>query len=192
MRKYLSFLTLCLIAPVLHAATPPATTKPAEHVIGDWKAKVNSTMPLLGHRNWILIVDSAYPLQVAPGIETIETGADQIEVVRAVLQSIQGSIHVRPDIFMDAELPFVPESEVKGVSAYRTQIGDLLHGQRVETLPHDRVIANIDQAGKSFRVLVLKTTMTVPYSSVFIRLNCKYWSADAEKNLREKMAAPAK
>jgi hypothetical protein len=193
MRKYSVFLILwCLIAPVVHAATPVGAPTSAEHFIGDWKAKVDTAMPLLGHRNWILIVDSAYPLQVAPGIETIETGADQIEVVRAVLQAIQGTIHVRPDIFMDAELPFVPESEVKGVSAYRTQIGELMHGQNVETLPHDRIIGNIDQAGKTFRVLVLKTTMTIPYSSVFIRLDCKYWSAEAEKNLRAKMAAPVK
>jgi hypothetical protein len=31
--------------------------------------------------------------------------------------------------------------------------------------------------------------MAVPYTSVFIRLDCKYWSGDAEKRLREKMAA---
>jgi hypothetical protein len=30
--------------------------------------------------------------------------------------------------------------------------------------------------------------MTIPYTSVFIRLDCKYWSADQEKRLREKMA----
>jgi hypothetical protein len=29
--------------------------------------------------------------------------------------------------------------------------------------------------------------MTIPYSSVFIRLDCKYWSADAEKRLRARM-----
>lgn len=185
MRKCFVLLALLLIVPLSRAANPVATM--------DWKAKVNSAIPLLGHRNWILIVDSAYPLQVAPGIETIETGADQVEVVRTVLQSIQGSIHVRPDIFMDAELPYVPDGEVKGASAYRTQIGDLLHGRNVESLPHDRIIGNIDQAGKTFRVLVLKTTMTIPYSSVFIRLNCKYWTADEEKDLRAKMAAgPAK
>jgi hypothetical protein len=29
--------------------------------------------------------------------------------------------------------------------------------------------------------------MTVPYSSVFIRLDCKYWSADAEERMRSRM-----
>jgi hypothetical protein len=50
----------------------------------------------------------------------------------------------------------------------------------VESLPHERVLANIEEASKHFNVLVLKTNMAVPYTSVFIRLDCKYWSADAE------------
>ena len=35
----------------------------------NWQTKLHQQLPLLGHRNWILIVDSAYPLQVSPGIE---------------------------------------------------------------------------------------------------------------------------
>ncbi len=42
--------------------------------------------------------------------------------------------------------------------------------------------------GKTFHILVLKTRMTIPYTSVFIRLECGYWSADAEKRLRAAMA----
>ena len=158
----------------------------------DWHEKVAHAMPLLGHRNWILVVDSAYPLQTSPGVETIETNANQVEVVRSVLDSINGSIHVRPLIYMDSELPFVLDKDAPGASAYRTQIGNLLRSYEVESLLHDKVIANIDEAGKTFHVLVLKTTMTIPYSSVFIRLDCKYWSADAEKRLREKMSAAGK
>ena len=165
----------------MHAATPPSST--------GWKAKVAETLPLLGHRNWILVVDSAYPLQSSPGVETIETNADQLEVVRYVLDAINGSIHVRPLIYMDAELPFVPDADAPGASAYRAEIGDLLHGYSIESMPHDKVLASIDETSKLFHVLVLKTKMTVPYSSVFFRLDCKYWSADAEKRMRAKMSA---
>ena len=59
-------------------------------------------------------------------------------------------------------------------------------------LPHERVLANIEEASKHFNILVLKTNMAVPYTSVFIRLDCKYWSADAEKRLRAKIAASGK
>ncbi|MGO9340135.1 MAG: RbsD/FucU domain-containing protein [Terracidiphilus sp.] len=156
-----------------------------------WREKIAEAMPLLGHRNWILIVDSAYPLQSATGIQTIETDAGQLEVLRHVLFAIDRSIHVRPVVTTDAELPFIAEEDAPGVSTYRTEINDLLRNYPVDSLPHDRIIANIEEASKHFNVLVLKTNMTVPYTSVFIRLDCKYWSADAEQRLRAKMAAKA-
>ena len=153
----------------------------------DWKARVTQTMPLMGHRNWILVVDSAYPLQSSPGVETIETNANHVDVLRYVLASINSSIHVRPLIFMDKELPFVPDDDASGASAYREQVQKILADYTIESLPHERVIRQIDETSKEFHVLVLKTTMTVPYSSVFIRLDCKYWSADAEKRMRQRM-----
>ena len=179
--KRLLPLVLFLAVPLLHSAEPAESSA--------WKAKVAETMPLLGHRNWILIVDSAYPLQTSPGIETIETNAGQEEVVESVLDAINHSIHVRPDIFMDAELPFVPDQDAAGASAYRARIGDLLRGYKVDSLPHEKIIARIDEAGKTFHILVLKTNMTIPYTSVFIQLNCKYWSDAAEARLRAKMNA---
>jgi hypothetical protein len=185
MRKFL--LLFCLLLPsvaILAAQSAPAASTPAPN----WRDKVTEAMPLLGHRNWILIVDSAYPLQSAPGIETIETDAGQLEVIRHVLAIIDRSAHVRPVITMDAELPFVSEQDAPGVAAYRAETNDLLRDYPFESQPHDRIIANIEEAAKHFNILVLKTNMTVPYTSVFIRLDCKYWSADAEKRLREKMA----
>lgn len=153
----------------------------------NWQSRVAQTMPLMGHRNWILIVDSAYPLQSSPGVETIETNASHLDVVRYVLGAINNSIHVRPLMYMDAELPFVPDDDAPGASAYREQIQHMLSDYRIESLPHERVINQVDETSKEFHVLVLKTTMTIPYSSVFIRLDCKYWSADAERRLRARM-----
>jgi D-ribose pyranose/furanose isomerase RbsD len=181
MRKALLVFCLLLIVPCFIAAQAPPQLA--------WRTKVSEAMPLLGHRNWILVVDSAYPLQASPGVETIETESGQLEVIRHVLGTLDKSIHVRPVILMDAELPFVPEQDAPGVSAYRTEIADLLRAYPVESAPHDRIIADIEEASKHFNVLVLKTTMTMPYTSVFIRLDCKYWGADAEKSLRAKMGA---
>jgi hypothetical protein len=143
------------------------------------------------HRNWILIVDSAYPLQASAGVETVETNADQLDVVRYVLTSVGKSIHVRPDIFMDAELPFVSEDDVPGADAYRAQIKKLLAGFAVASIPHEKLIGDVDEAGKLVHVLVLKTKLAIPYTSVFLRLNCKYWSDDEEVRLRARMATAA-
>jgi hypothetical protein len=175
MHKTLLATILLLLTLPLHAATP------------DWNKRLTAAIPLLGHRNWILVVDSAYPLQTAPGIETIETNASQLEVARAVLVEIENSIQVRPVVFMDAELPLISDSDAPGASAYRVEIAELLRKYPVHSQRHEKLISDIDEAGKTFHILVLKTNMTIPYTSLFIRLDCKYWSADQEKNLRLKM-----
>ncbi|MGC2636472.1 MAG: hypothetical protein WA294_04795 [Acidobacteriaceae bacterium] len=179
-RKLLALALLC--APAL----APAQTAESHN---DWQSKVLEMLPLLGHRNWILVVDSAYPLQSSPGVETIDTRAGMQYVLEFVLNRINNSEHVRPDIFMDAELPFVSDEDAPGVAQYRTNITDLLRDYPIHSMPHDKIIATVAESGKTFQVLVLKTNMTIPYSSVFIRLNCKYWSDAAEARMRAKMAA---
>jgi hypothetical protein len=155
----------------------------------DWQTRLAHVLPLMGHRNWIMIVDSAYPLQSSAGVETLETNTDQMEVIRKVLGAIDSSVHVRPIVYMDAELPFLPEKDAPGVTAYREAIKTALAGQNITSLPHEQIIAKVDEVGKTFHIVVLKTTMTVPYTSVFLQLNCKYWSDDAEAQLRKTMNA---
>jgi hypothetical protein len=176
MRKAFLIFSLLIAAFSLHA-----------HAQSNWKATLAERLPLLGHRNWILIADSAYPLQTSPGIETIETNANQIDVVRYVLDQVNSSMHVRPEIFMDAELPYVPDQDAPGATAYRKQIAEVLNGYAVTSRLHDKLIADMAESSQSFHVLVLKTNLTVPYTSVFIRLNCKYWPTEAETRMRAQM-----
>jgi hypothetical protein len=175
------------IASILATAQSPVKTE------SDWRAHVRQEMPLMGHRNWIAVVDSAYPLQTSAGVETLDTADDQLDVVQAVLEEIGKSKHVRPVIFTDAELKAVPESDAAGVTAYRESLSKLLariDGGKVEAqaLPHEQIISKLDEAGRTFHVLVLKSTMTIPYTSVFIRLDCGYWTEEQENRLREKMS----
>jgi|SRR5580658_10145990 hypothetical protein len=174
-------LTVLALAPAgASAGTPQAT---------DWRVRLNQQLQLMGHRNWIAVVDSAYPLQTSPGIETIETNDDQLQVVQTVLNQIAKAKHVRPVIFTDAELKLVPESDAQGVTAYRQALTGILGKTEAQSLPHEQIISKLDEAGKTFHILVLKTTLTIPYTSVFIQLECGYWGADTEKRLREAMAA---
>ena len=173
----------CLLASAgnarVGARATPATT--------DWRVHLHDELPLLGHRNWIAVVDSAYPLQTSEDIETIETDADQLDVVRAVLDALSKTKHVRPVIFTDAELKLVPESDAPGVTAYREALASMLKTSGATSLPHEQIISKLDEAGKTFHVLVLKTRMTIPYTSVFMRLDCGYWTEDQENRLREMM-----
>lgn len=185
---------VCLVAALGIAVAACVWVAHAQNSAGrsaGWQAKLSEMVPLLGHRNWILIVDSAYPLQDSPGIETIETGASEMEVLREVLGSVDHSIHVRPVVFMDAELPFVPEQDAPGVSRARSELASILGRRAVTHLPHEQLLQKVDDVSRSYKVLILKTNETVPYTSVFLQLNCRYWSDDAEGRLRAAMQQAA-
>lgn len=149
-----------------------------------WREQLEQRLPAYGHRNWICIVDAAYPAQTSPGVETIVTGADQLTVVREVLAALKKAPHVKPVAVIDAELAAVGETDAPGIGLYRTKLERVLTGTVVERTPHEAIIRDLDRAGGLVRVLVLKTNLTLPYTSVFLRLECGYWSPEAEARLR--------
>ena len=156
-----------------------------------WRGQLKRNLPELGHRNWIVVADSAYPRQNSSGIRTVVTGRDQIDVLEKVLKAIEEAPHVRAIAQLDAELAHVAEADAPGVEAYRQRLKDLLENKAVQVKPHEQIIADLDEASKMFNVLVLKTTMTVPYTSVFFQLDCAYWSADQEDRLRQALEEAA-
>jgi hypothetical protein len=68
-----------------------------------WESHFQRLWPLYGHRNWIVVADSAYPAQSNPGIETLFTGGDHSEVFGKVLVGVGASRHVRANVYIDAE-----------------------------------------------------------------------------------------
>ncbi len=152
-----------------------------------WQQKVQQQLPLLGHRNWIVIADSAFPFQTSPGIETIETDADQLAVVDYVLHAIKDSGHVRPLVHLDKELQFVSDKESPGADQYRKDLQKRIAGLPTDSPLHADLLQQLDEVGKTYHILMLKTRMTIPYTSVFLQLDCGYWSAESEAALREAM-----
>lgn len=157
-----------------------------------WEQRFRQLLALYGHRNWIVVADSAYPDQSGQGIETIVSGADHLDVLQKVLDGLAASKHVKPIIYTDQELQFVPEEGAAGVSAYRQRLAALFQNRPVSVLPHGQIISKLDQVGQTFRVLIIKTNMTIPYTSVFLELDCAYWGADAEGKLRALMPSQPK
>jgi L-fucose mutarotase/ribose pyranase (RbsD/FucU family) len=166
------------------AVCAPARSGSGEEARG-WRELVMKRLPLLGHRNWIVIADSAYPAQSQPGIEMVLTGADQIEVVRTVLDLLAKTKHVKPVVFLDSELPHIDDPDAPGIDRYRARLKKELRGQEVRSLPHAKLLGRVDAVGQRFQVLVLKTNLTLPYTSVFLELGCGYWSDEAEARLRK-------
>jgi hypothetical protein len=61
-----------------------------------------------------------------------------------------------------------------------------LFGDRVKPVPHETLIARLDEVSRMFHVVILKTTLTIPYTSTFFELDCKYWDQEKERRLQER------
>ncbi len=151
---------------------------------GPWKDALKTDLFLFGHRNWIVIADSAYPAQSRPGIETFVTGEDHLDLVAGVLEALDEMPHVKPVVYLDAELEHVSATDAPGITAHREVLGKILAKRTVKTLPHEEILARLDKAGEMYRVLVLKSNSTLPYTSVFLELDCAYWTPEAESRVR--------
>jgi hypothetical protein len=81
----------------------------------------------------------------------------------------------------------VTEDLAPGIEACRAKLDTMLKGREVKPVLHEELIARLDQVAKTFRILMIKTTLTLPYTSVFMELDCGYWSPKAEAKMREQM-----
>jgi D-ribose pyranose/furanose isomerase RbsD len=168
-------------------ATDQKTTVSTLKSESNWKQQFDEKLPFLGHRNWILIVDKAFPEQNAPGMEYIYANEDLLPVLKLVLGQVNQSTHVKPIIYRDKELGFIKEEQARGVTRFIQDSKGLFGTQNVQTLLHDEVFKKLDTESKLFKVLVIKTNETIPYTSVFLQLDCGYWNAAKEAQLRTNM-----
>lgn len=154
-----------------------------------WEDVLKNRLQLFGHRNWLVIADSAYPAQSRQGVETIVADEEQTTALVKTFAILRECKHIKPTIYTDRELAFVSEEDAPGITSYREQLGDLLKGYEVRALPHEEIISRLDRIGEMFRVLLIKTRMRIPYTSVFFDLECGYWNAQAEDRLRAALSS---
>lgn len=155
----------------------------------NWKSEVEQTLKLFGHRNWIVIADAAYPEQSNPAIKTITIDDSQLEAVEFVSQLVEKTSHVDANIFIDKEMAYVQEEDAQGITSYIANLDTILKGKPVKSKLHEDIIRELDSSAKLFNVLIIKTDLAIPYTSVFFQLECGYWNAEAEKSMRQHLEA---
>ena len=184
MRTHHLILLIACITCMTTSCVPEQNSSPVK---SDWKEVVEKDLHLLGHRNWILVVDKAFPEQSSPGMKYIYVEQNLLPTLEHVLGALDKSTHVKPIIYQDKELSFITEEQVVGIEAFRSAAAKTLEGRGVNTLLHDEVFSMLDESSSLFRVLVIKTNCTLPYTSIFLQLDCSYWGPDNERILREYM-----
>ncbi len=151
-----------------------------------WRSEFERLLPLLGHRNWILVVDKAFPLQSAAGMTYFNSAESLEDTLQYVLASVDKASHVKPIIYTDKEFDVVGDLGMEEAILVKN-IREVLKGYDMQSILHDEIFAKLDVASKLFNVVVIKTEATVAYSSVFIELDCGYWSAEREQELRSRL-----
>jgi hypothetical protein len=151
-----------------------------------WKDGLKAEIPLLGHRNWIVVTDMAYPLQTQTGIKTIYTDDSYMDILDFVYREIKNVSHIKAAIYQDKELSYLQEKNVAGIDALRGRM-KALFDDRPTFLPHEELINRLDEVSRKFRVIILKSNLTIPYSSTFFELDCNYWDSEREHELQQAM-----
>ena len=85
-----------------------------------WKTEFEKMLPYMGHRNWILIVDKAFPLQTAAGMTFLDSESSMEEVVEYVWQQIAAAPHLRPVVYLDRESRYLDDTLCPGAEALFT------------------------------------------------------------------------
>lgn len=178
--------TFFLLASGCHNTSEGQGPK-SDEVVENWTTKLDQKLKLLGHRNWVLVVDKAYPEQNSPGVEYMYVDEQLLPVLKQVLVRINSSSHVKPIIYRDKELSYITEEQAKGIKQFLAESKKIFGNQLVQAIPHNSLFEKLDTEAKLFKVLIIKTKETLPYTSVVMQLDCAYWNADKEKQLRAAM-----
>jgi D-ribose pyranose/furanose isomerase RbsD len=152
-----------------------------------WMGSLRHELNYLGARNWIVVVEAAFPIQSRRGLRVIRIEGDIPDVVDAVEQVIEEKHHVKPRIYVTSEIGSVPYDYAPGIKNYRKELKEALHGRETVQLDNAMLMRLLNDTSKTYRVLVIKTRTALPYSSVFMELGSGYWDAESESALREGM-----
>lgn len=180
---------LCMIcAAVLFASCQQQTVSQenkTENNMKDWKTELTEKLPLMGHRNWIVVTDMAYPLQTKPGIITLMAEETYAEVIGLVNTMIQDAPHVFAHIYQDQEQQSLSEALAPGWDDYKSSLSKVPGLENVTYVPHEELILRLDEVSQLYQVIIIKTRLTIPYTSTFFELDCNYWDAEREGAIRK-------
>jgi hypothetical protein len=158
------------------------------HQVNSWQGAVDSQAAQLGYRNWIVIAEASFPAQSRPGVRQVTAPVEVPEALDYVLQAFEQTENVRPHIFLTRELRSVENDFAPGIDELRKKIQVSLHGHETTELDQQSLLTLLEDANRSFDVLVIRTQSALPYSSVFLELQPGYWDEVSESRLRDRIA----
>lgn len=173
---------LCLAVLVLHLVGCGAFGEAQT-----WKVAVERQTEQLGYRNWIVIAEASFPAHSRPGVRQVTAPVEVPEAVDHVLVSLERTENLRPRVYLTRELRSVENDFAPGIETLRERVREALHGHEATELDQQALLTLLEDANRSFDVLVVRTRTALPYSSVFIELQPGYWDSSSEMRLRDRI-----
>lgn len=152
-----------------------------------WRAAVDNQAAQLGYRNWIVIAEASFPAHSRTGVRQVAAPVEIPEALDYVLQALERTENVRPQVYLTRELRSVENDFAPGIDDMRNRIQTSLHGHEPTELDQQSLLTLLEDVNRSFDVLVIRTQTALPYSSVFLELKPGYWDADSEARLRDRI-----
>jgi L-fucose mutarotase/ribose pyranase (RbsD/FucU family) len=152
-----------------------------------WRAAVDNQAAQLGYRNWIVIAEASFPAHSRSGVRQVAAPVEIPEALDYVLQALERTENVRPQVYLTRELRSVENDFAPGIDDMRKRIQTSLHGHEPTELDQQSLLTLLEDANRSFDVLVIRTQTALPYSSVFLELKPGYWDTDSEARLRDRI-----
>jgi len=152
-----------------------------------WREELAMRTAQLGYRNWIVIAEASFPAHSRPGLRQVTAHEEIPVVVDEVLRALEQTEHVTPRIYVARELRALENDFAPGIDDFRKTLRSATHAHETTELEQQSLITLIENANKSFEVLVIRTSTALPYTSVFMELQPGYWNAESESHLRERL-----
>jgi hypothetical protein len=152
-----------------------------------WHAAVDRQAAQLGYRNWIVIAEASYPAQNRTGLRQVVADVEIPEALDYVLRALERTESLRPRVYLTRELRSVENDFAPGIDDMRKRINEALHGHEAAELEQQSLMTLLEDTGRSFDVLVIRTRSAMPYASVFLELQPGYWDEASESRLRDRI-----
>ncbi len=176
----------CLLSSCHHIAEALRASEAAARA-DELRNQIAPHLDVLGARNWIVVADPAYPILAGEGVDVVVVDADLASTLREVLSALDEDGTLTPRLWLCSELEAVSERRAPGVRRYRRELRKLT-ARRLHYEVTDRIISlQLTQAAQTHRILYIKTSTPLPYSSIAIELDSGYWNSSDEAELRNRM-----
>jgi len=157
-----TLLSTCFIISLTLPACRNQADMPVQAIplIPTWLDNVDQEVHKLGSFNWVIVADPSFPALSRSG---------------------------GPRIHLTREASAVVEDETPGINQFRAERDFVLNKRETITLTNNALNLLITDARKNYRILVIKTTTNLPYTSIFMELESGYWDGESETALRKRL-----